>query len=64
MGEITATEGRAYGAQWTFGPVVDLATTCKTPMMHIRTAGDNPAQVLAVSKAFVNGVQNTGYMAA
>ena len=64
MGEITATEGRAYGAQWTFGPVVDLCYNLQNPMMHIRTAGDNPAQVLAVSKAFVNGVQNTGYMAA
>jgi beta-N-acetylhexosaminidase len=64
MGEITATEGRAYGAQWTFGPVVDLCYNLQNPMMHIRTAGDKPEHVLEVSKAFVNGVQNTGYMAA
>lgn len=64
MGEITAEEGRAYGAQWTFGPVVDLCYNLQNPMMHIRTAGDRPEHVLEVSRAFVNGVQGAGRMAA
>lgn len=64
MGRITAQEGRAYGIQWTFGPVIDLCYNLQNPMMHIRTAGDNPDQVLKVGKCYMHGVQDTGYMAA
>lgn len=64
MGEITAEEGKAYGADWTFGPVIDLCLNKQNPMMHIRTAGDRPEQVLKVGKAFMRGVQKGGYMAA
>ena len=64
MGRITATEGRAFGAQWTFGPVIDLCYNIQNPMMHIRTAGDQPEQVIKVGKAYIHGVQETGYMAA
>ncbi len=64
MGRITATEGRGWGAHWTFGPVIDLCYNLQNPMMHIRTSGDNPEQVLKIGKAFMEGVQKTGYMAA
>lgn len=64
MGRITAEEGRAYGAQWTFGPVIDLCYNLQNPMMHIRTAGDNPDQVLKVGTCYMHGVQDKGYMAA
>lgn len=64
MGYITAQEGRAYGASWTFGPVSDLCYNLQNPMMHIRTSGDRPDQVLRMSRAFIRGVQETGYMAA
>ena len=64
MGKITATEGAAFGAKWTFGPVIDLCYNIQNPMMHIRTAGDRVEQVLKVGKAYMHGVQDTGYMAA
>lgn len=64
MGRITAEEGRAYGAQWTFGPVIDLCYNLQNPMMHIRTAGDDPQRVMKVGKAYMHGVQDAGYMAA
>lgn len=64
MGELTAQEGRAYGVHWTFGPVVDLCLNRDNPMMHVRTAGDQPDHVLKMSKAFIHGVQKDGLMAA
>lgn len=64
MGEITAEEGRAVGFHWTFGPVLDLCLNPQNPMMHIRTAGDDPERVLRIGRAFVEGVQGTGYFAA
>lgn len=64
MGEITATEARAYGAHWTFAPVVDLCYNKDNPMMHVRTSGDDPQHVLEVSRAYMRGVQKDGLMAA
>lgn len=64
MGEITALEGRSSGINWTFGPVSDLCYTPQNSMMHIRTSGDDPDHVLAVSSAFIKGVQKNSYMAA
>lgn len=64
MGEITAQEGRAFGVHWAFGPVVDLCLEKNNPMMHVRTAGDNTEHVLKMSRAFVEGIQKEGLMAA
>ncbi len=64
MGKNTAYEGRAYGVHWTFAPVVDLCYNINNPMMHVRTSGTSVEHVLKTTKAFVQGVQEHGYMAA
>lgn len=64
MGKNTAFEGRAYGIQWTFAPVVDLCLNINNAMMHVRTSGTNTQHVLKTSKAFAKGIQQDGYMAA
>ncbi len=64
MGKNTAYEGRSYGVHWTFAPVIDLCYNPNNPMMHVRTSGTNVQHVLNTTKAFTQGVQENGFMAA
>lgn len=64
MGECTAKEGRSVGVHWTFSPVVDLNINPRNGMSSIRSFGEKPGHVLAMAKAYIQGVQGDGLMAA
>lgn len=64
VGQATAREGVAAGIPWTFGPIVDLSINQHNSMMHTRTFGEDPGQVLRLSRAYIRGVQSDGRMAA
>lgn len=64
MGRVTAREGRAYGVHWTFSPVVDLNINFQNPVTNIRALGDDPARVAALAQALIEGLQESGEMAA
>lgn len=64
MGECTAKEGRSVGVHWTFSPVVDLNINPRNGMSSIRSFGEKPGHVLAMTKAYIQGVQSAGLMAA
>jgi beta-N-acetylhexosaminidase len=57
-GEVTAREGRAIGVQWIFYPVADVNNNPDNPIINIRSFGENPADVAAHVKAFIEGVHS------
>lgn len=64
MGEATAVEARALGAHWTLGPVCDINSNWRNPVVNIRSFGDVPEKVAGFCRAYVRGVQKSGLMAA
>ena len=57
-GEVTAREGRAVGVDWIFYPVADVNNNPDNPIINIRSFGENPADVAAHVKAFIEGVHS------
>jgi len=64
MGEASAREGRAHGAHWTLGPMIDLAINPNNPVVNTRAIGSNPTQVARLGCAWIEGIQTGARMAA
>jgi beta-N-acetylhexosaminidase len=54
-GEVTAREARAVGVQWILYPVADINSNPENPIINIRSFGENPLDVAAHVKAFIEG---------
>jgi beta-N-acetylhexosaminidase len=63
QGEATALQARAIGVNWLFAPAVDVNNNPNNPVINTRSFGEDPAQVAAFAKAFIEGAQNAGAMA-
>ncbi len=59
-GEITGREAMAIGINTVFAPTVDVNNNPANPVINTRSFGEDPAQVAAMSAAFVSGVQSAG----
>lgn len=57
-GEVTARESRALGVHWVFFPVADLNNNPENPIINIRSFGENPQDVAAHVKAFLDGARS------
>jgi beta-N-acetylhexosaminidase len=57
-GEVTAREARALGVQWVYYPVADVNNNPDNPIINIRSFGENPQDVAAHVKAFIEGVHS------
>ena len=57
-GEITAREARALGVQWVYYPVADVNNNPDNPIINIRSFGENPQDVAAHVKAFIEGAHS------
>jgi beta-N-acetylhexosaminidase len=55
-GEVTAREARAIGVEWIYYPVADVNNNPDNPIINIRSFGENPVEVAAHVKAFIEGV--------
>lgn len=62
-GEITGREAMAVGINTVFAPSVDVNNNPANPVINTRSFGEDPAQVAAMSAAFVRGVQSAGAVA-
>jgi beta-glucosidase-like glycosyl hydrolase len=62
-GRITAEEGRALGVHINFAPVADVNNNPRNPVINIRSYGEDPARVGAMSTAFARGLQRGGMIA-
>lgn len=63
MGAIAATEARAAGYHWTFGPLVDILGNHMNPIVNIRTSGEDADTVIRYSGAYMRGLQDNGLAA-
>ena len=54
-GEVTAREARAIGVQWVYYPVADVNNNPDNPIINIRSFGENPQDVAAHVRAFIEG---------
>ncbi len=54
-GEVTAREARAIGVRWVYFPVADVNNNPDNPVINIRSFGEDPAQVAAMVRAFIEG---------
>jgi len=54
-GEVTAREARALGVHWVYYPVADVNNNPENPIINIRSFGENPQDVAAHVKAFIEG---------
>ena len=57
-GEVTAREARAIGVQWILYPVADVNNNPDNPIINIRSFGENPQDVAAHVKAFIEGAHS------
>ncbi len=59
-GKILGQEMRAMGITWNLAPVVDINDNYLNRSMGVRAFGDTCKQVCEFSKAFYNGLKDTG----
>ena len=57
-GEVTAREARAIGVQWVYYPVADVNNNPDNPIINIRSFGENPEEVAAHVRAFIEGAHS------
>jgi len=57
-GAATARESRALGVHWVFAPDADVNNNPDNPIINIRSYGEDPQQVAAQVKAFIEGAHS------
>jgi beta-N-acetylhexosaminidase len=57
-GEVTAREARALGVHWVYFPVADVNNNPDNPILNIRSFGEDPGEVAAHVKAFIEGAHS------
>jgi beta-N-acetylhexosaminidase len=57
-GEVTARESRALGVHWVYYPVADVNNNPDNPIINIRSFGEDPRQVAAHVRAFIEGAHS------
>lgn len=60
LGKICGSEGRAVGVNWAFSPVVDIDNNFHNPITNVRTYGSDPETVLAMGRAYIQGLGEAG----
>ncbi len=58
LGATTARESRAMGVHWVFAPVADVNNNPDNPIINIRSFSEDPLQVSAHVKAFIEGARS------
>ena len=54
-GAVTARQGVALGVPWILAPVADVNNNPDNPIINIRSYGENPDEVAAHVRAFIEG---------
>ena len=57
-GAVTARQARALGVPWILAPVVDVNNNPDNPIISIRSYGENPDDVSAHVRAFIEGAHS------
>jgi beta-N-acetylhexosaminidase len=56
-GAVTARQARALGVPWILAPVADVNNNPDNPIINIRSYGENPEDVAAHVRAFIEGAR-------
>ncbi|MGE5570985.1 MAG: glycoside hydrolase family 3 N-terminal domain-containing protein [Rhodospirillales bacterium] len=57
-GAVTARQARALGVPWILAPVADVNNNPENPIISIRSYGENPEEVAAHVRAFIEGAHS------
>lgn len=60
LGEIAGAEAAALGANWSFGPIVDIDLNWRNPITNLRTFGSDVERVKRMSLAYKKGFEKSG----
>lgn len=60
LGVVCASEGKALGINWAFGPIVDIDINPFNPITNVRTFGSDKDRVKRMSLAYLQGAQRNG----
>lgn len=60
---LTATEARALGVNWIYGPVCDIDVEPANPIVGTRALGGDPARVAELAAEWIDACQAAGVMA-
>jgi len=63
MGRAVAEEARAMGVHQNYAPVADVNNNPLNPIINVRSFGEDPALVAAMTAAYVRGMQDGGLIA-
>lgn len=63
IGKLIAQEGKAFGANFTFSPVVDVNIDPMCPDVNIRAYADDTDTVCRLSKGYIKGIQDQNMIA-
>jgi beta-N-acetylhexosaminidase len=63
-GRITGREARAAGIHMTLGPVLDVNTSARNPIINTRAFGDDPLLVARLGSAWLSGAREANLLAA
>lgn len=64
MGRVSGVEAAAIGCNWSFAPIVDIMRNWRNPILSNRAFADDPDRVLALSRAYMRGIMESGIMPA
>ncbi len=62
LGKVAAEDAKAIGINWSFAPVVDLDLNFRSPIMNVRTYGDDPDKIISFAKQYINAFHDNGMM--
>ena len=60
LGEICGCEAGALGCNWSFAPIIDIDYNWRNPITNVRTFGSDPDTVLAMARAYCQGIRDSG----
>jgi beta-N-acetylhexosaminidase len=62
LGRVLGREARAVGVHVTFGPVLDVNSNPRNPIINTRSFGEDPALVSRLGTAYIRGARAEGLM--
>lgn len=60
LGQVLAREARAVGVHITFGPVLDVNSNPRNPIINTRSFGEDPELVARLGRAYIRGAREGG----
>ena len=64
IGLVSAREAGSIGVNWLFNPVCDLYMNWRNTIVNTRSFGADPDKVLQMTRAYIQGVRDSGFQIA